>query len=152
MAAGLLFREKRQEKKLSLSSRVVTLLNTVFLAGLPLAVGCYFLVGRLIGSDAPERIHLESSAFFLAWGLSAVHALWRKQTARRVQLLAGGLLFILPPVINGMTGGLALNCTLLHGPWQLAFLDILLIVVGLLFLFIGYHKTTFPWKNNLDCQ
>ena len=152
MAAGLLFREKRQEKKLSLSSRVATLLNTVFLAGLPLAVGCYFLVGRLIGSDAPERIHLESSAFFLAWGLSAVHALWRKQTARRVQLLAGGLLFILLPVINGMTGGLALNCTLLHGPWQLAFIDILLIVVGLLFLFIGYHKTTFPWKNNLDCQ
>ena len=55
-------------------------------------------------------------------------------------------------IINGMTGGLALNCTLLHGPWQLAFIDILLIVVGLLFLFIGYHKTTFPWKNNLDCQ
>ena len=142
MAAGLLFREKRQENKHSLSSHAVKLLNTVFLSGLPLAVGAYFLVGRLIGSGIPERVLLESSAFFVAWFLSAVHALWRKQTARREQLLFGGILFILLPVINGMMGGLALNRTLMYGPWQLAVIDLLLISSGSLLLFIGCRRKT----------
>jgi hypothetical protein len=112
--------------------RLVEVLNIASMAGLVSAVAVFFLANRLLPVSLAGRADWEVNAFFIAWGLSVVHALWRPGRKAWVeQLVLGAALFVAVPLINALTTPWNLAATLMQGDWTLAGFDLTCLATGL---------------------
>ena len=112
--------------------RLVEVLNIASMAGLVSAVAVFFLANRLLPLELASRADWEVNAFFIAWGLSVVHALMRPGRKAWVEQLGlGALLFIAVPLINALTTPWNLGVTLAQGDWVLAGFDLTCLGAGL---------------------
>jgi hypothetical protein len=120
--------------------RMVEVLNIASMAGLVSAVAVFFLANRLLPVSLAGRADWEVNAFFIAWGLSVVHALLRPGRKAWVeQLLLGAVLFISVPLINALTTPWNLAVSLIQGDWTLAAFDLTCLATG---VFLGWAA----WK------
>ena len=111
--------------------RLVEVLNIASMAGLVTAVAVFFLANRLLPVGLAGRADWEVNAFFIAWGLSVVHALLRLGRKAWIEQLAlGALLFIAVPLINALTTPWNLGVTLAQGDWVLAGFDLTCLGTG----------------------
>jgi uncharacterized iron-regulated membrane protein len=116
--------------------RLVEVLNIASMAGLVSAVAVFFLANRLLPVSLTGRADWEVNAFFIAWGLSLVHAVLRPgRKAWIEQLTLGAALFIAVPLINALTTPWNLGATLIQRDWALAGFDLTCLATG---LFLGW--------------
>jgi len=130
--------------------RLVDGLNIGAIAGLPIALASYFWANRLIEVGIEKRTEAEISWFFIAWGIAAILAHIRP--TRRMwqfQLLAGGVLFALIPILNVFTTNSHLGVTLFQGkgPVAVAGFDVCVLGFGLLLIYAA--KRLAPKKVGL---
>ena len=116
--------------------RLVEVLNIASMAGLVSAVAVFFLANRLLPVSLAGRADWEVNAFFIAWGLSVVHAVLRPgRKAWIEQLTLGAALFIAVPLINALTTPWNLGASLMQRDWALAGFDLTCLATG---LFLGW--------------
>jgi uncharacterized iron-regulated membrane protein len=145
VASGLVLwcisrQREREAGRLPRGHRFVEIMNVASVAGLLLAIGAYFWANRFIPAGAGERGEREILSFFAVWGLAFAHACCRRHKPAWVeQLSAAAALFLLLPVLNGLTGGAHLGQSLLRGQWQVAGFDLTALAFGALLLFIAHR-------------
>jgi len=112
--------------------RLVEVLNIASMAGLMIAVAAFFWANRLLPVSFAERSSWEVQAFFIAWGLSLLHAMLRRGRQAWVeQLSAGALLFVTIPLLNALTTSQHLGVSLAKGDWTMAGFDLTCCASGL---------------------
>ena len=112
--------------------RLVEVLNIASMSGLVLAVAAYFWANRLLPVSFAERSDWEVNSFFLAWGVSLLHAgLRRGRKAWVEQLGLGALLLAGVPLLDALTAPSWLDAVLLHGDWTLLGFDLTCLGSGL---------------------
>jgi len=112
--------------------RLVQVLNIASMAGLMTAVAVFFWANRLLPVNLAGRADWEVNAFFIAWGLSVVHAMLRPGRKAWVeQLSLGAALFFAVPALNGLTSSYHLGVTVPAGDWVLAGFDLTCLGSGL---------------------
>ena len=123
--------------------RLVDGLNLGGIAGLLIAMGVFFWANRLLPVGLQERQNLEIHCFFTAWGIAAVLALaFPARWMWRLQLAIAGLLFVLLPVLNPLTGGAGLFTSMAQGLWPVAGFDLVALLLGCTFLWAGKRLGT----------
>lgn len=118
--------------------RLVDGLNIGAIAGLPIALASYFWANRLLAVGLEKRSEAEIRWFFLAWGIAAILAQIRPNRRMwQLQLLVGGALFALLPVLNVFTTDSHLGVTLLQGkgPFAVAGFDLFVFGFGLMLIY-----------------
>ncbi|GGB99328.1 iron uptake protein [Oxalicibacterium flavum] len=144
IATGFLFwlesRRASHAKKGLSGVRVVEALTVGSVSGIVLATMAYLVVNRLLPLDThfagQARAELEVWVFYLVWLGTFFHAAWRRaeapgQPARRAwseQCWAIAALALLAVVLNAVTTGDHLVRTLMRGDWQVAGLDLMLLL------------------------
>ncbi|MBK5340251.1 PepSY domain-containing protein [Pseudomonas sp. TH49] len=119
--------------------RLVEVLNIASMAGLVNAVAVFFWSNRLLPPSLGERADWEVNAFFIAWGLSVVHALLRPGRKAWVEQLAlAALLFGAVPLLNALTTSHHLGVTLAQGDWALAGFDLTCLGAGLFLMWAAW--------------
>jgi uncharacterized iron-regulated membrane protein len=112
--------------------RLVEVLNIASMSGLVIAVAVFFWANRLLPLEMTERAGWEVNSFFIAWGLSLVHALVRRgRTAWVEQLTLAALLLGAVPLLNALTTPWDLGVTLITGDWAMAGFDLTCLGSGL---------------------
>ncbi|AZC22697.1 PepSY-associated TM helix domain-containing protein [Pseudomonas sessilinigenes] len=116
--------------------RLVEVLNIASMPGLVLAVAAFFWANRLLPVSLAGRADWEVNAFFIAWGLSLLHALVRRgRRAWIEQLSLAALLLAGIPLLDALTGPHLADGFLSRGDWTLAGFDLACLVSG---LFLGW--------------
>lgn len=142
IATGLVLwvvkRQGRHAATGSVGYRLVEGLNVAAVAGLLVATATYFWANRLLPADLPARELRELQMFFTAWSLCLGHALlrifFRHSPSLRIwttQLSKAALLFVLLPVMNGITTESHLFKAVTQGQWEMAAVDLTVLVCGL---------------------
>ncbi len=112
--------------------RLVEVANIASMSGLVIAVAAYFWANRLLPVDFAERADWEVNSFFIAWGLSLVHAALRPGRAAWVeQLTLAALLFGAVPLLNSLTTANGLIISLIRGDWAMLGFDLTCLGSGL---------------------
>ena len=120
--------------------RLVEVLNIASMSGLMIAIAAFFWANRLLPVSVAERSGWEVQSFFIAWGLSLVHAMLRRGRQGWVeQLSLGALLFAAIPLLNALTTPYHLGASLMSGDWAMAGFDLTCLASG---LFLGWAA----WK------
>ncbi|MET1068809.1 MAG: PepSY-associated TM helix domain-containing protein [Pseudomonas prosekii] len=120
--------------------RLVEVLNIASMSGLVIAVAVFFWANRLLPIGLAERADWEVNSFFIAWGLSLLHALLRRGRAAWVEQLAlAALLFCAVPLLNALTTAHHLGVSLAQGDWAMAGFDLTCLGSG---VFLGWAA----WK------
>ncbi|WP_010176945.1 PepSY-associated TM helix domain-containing protein [Pseudomonas sp. PAMC 25886] len=105
--------------------RLVDVLNIASMSGLMIAIAVFFWANRLLPASFVGRSDWEVNAFFIAWGLSVLHAIVRQGRRGWVeQLSVGAMLFIGVPVLNALTTSQHLGVSLANGDWAMAGFDL----------------------------
>lgn len=143
VGTGLLLWVAKRRKKAGrgagerLSLRMVESLNIGAMAGLFIAIACFFAANRLIDPQAGSRAALEVNVFFYSWAAACVYAFVRRRTAWRDLLALGGALYVLLPVLNSFTTPRGLLHSLAAGDWVFAGFDSTVLTAGLLLLWLS---------------
>ncbi|WP_342650602.1 PepSY-associated TM helix domain-containing protein [Pseudomonas sp. REB1044] len=125
--------------------RLVEVLNIASMAGLLLGVAAFFWANRLVPVALEGRAEWEIRAFFMAWGLSLVHATLRPgRRAWGEQLALGAAAFGLLPLLNGLTTGQGLNHSIAVGDWAMAGFDLTALGTGLFLAWAGAKMLRAP--------
>ncbi|MNF56757.1 hypothetical protein D3C84_382580 [compost metagenome] len=112
--------------------RLVQVLNIASMAGLLIAVAAFFWANRLLPVSFVERSTWEVNSFFIAWGLSVLHAALRQGRAAWVEQLAlAALLFAGLPLLNALTTTRHLGVSIAQGDWAMAGFDLTCLGSGL---------------------
>jgi uncharacterized iron-regulated membrane protein len=112
--------------------RLVEVLNIASMSGLVIAVAVFFWANRLLPVALAERADWEVNSFFIAWGLSVLHALVRRGRAAWVEQLAlAAVLFCAVPLLNGLTTPYNVGVSLRQGDWAMAGFDLTCLGSGL---------------------
>ena len=146
----LLSRQKEREAlgRTPRGHRFVEVMNVGSVSGLILSIASYFWASRFISADLANRNEQEILCFFVVWGLSFVHALVRPHKRAWIeQLSAGAALFLLLPILNGLTGGVHLGQSLFDGRWLVAGFDLSALITGALLLFIAHRLCIYTPKS-----
>jgi len=107
--------------------RLVERLNIAAIAGLSIAMAAYLWSNRLLPTALEARAEWEIHAFFLAWGLSLLHAgLRQARKAWLEQLWLAVALLALLPLVNVVTTDRPLWHSLASGDWVFAGMDLML--------------------------
>jgi uncharacterized iron-regulated membrane protein len=115
--------------------RLVDGLNVAAIAGLPIAMATYFWANRLLPAGIAERPATEIVWFFGAWAAAAVAGLaWPARRMWQIQLVVGGALFALVPLLNALTTHTHLGVTLPAGMWAVAGFDLTCLGLGVALL------------------
>ncbi|MCH7343388.1 PepSY domain-containing protein [Pelomonas sp. CA6] len=147
IATGLLlWRVKRRAQtarraaRASAGERLVDALNIASLAGLALALCAYLLANRLLPAQLPQRMDAELQAFFGAWGLALLWALWQptRATWRRLLALAATGLAALP-LLGAASGAGHLLDDLAHGEHVRALVELGWLVAAALLGALAWH-------------
>jgi hypothetical protein len=92
-----------------------------------------------------ERSDWEVQTFFIAWGLSLLHAVLRRGRQGWVeQLSVGALLFITIPLLNALTTSQHLGVSLATGDWAMAGFDLTCLGSGVFLALAAWkmqHRT-----------
>lgn len=135
-------RRARHARKRLAGVRVVEALTVGSVSGIVLATGAYLVANRLlplgIGFAGQDRAALEVWVFYLAWLAAFAHAAWRRaepatQPALRAwkeQCWAIAALALLAVALNAATTGDHLPVTMARGDWQVAGVDLMLLLVA----------------------
>jgi len=116
--------------------KLVEVLNIASMSGLVIAVAAFFWANRVLPVDMAERPQWEINSFFIAWGLSLLHAAWRRGRGAWVEQLAlAALLFASVPLLNAVTTLHHLGNSLATGDWAMAGFDLACLGSG---LFLGW--------------
>ncbi len=110
--------------------RIVHTLNIGTIAGLPLAVACYFLANRVLPVSMPARPEAEIQAFFGGWAAMAllVYVLPSPRLGRRN---GDGRLRVSPrPVVGGLTIRHYLIARLHDGHGMFVLFDAVVLGIG----------------------
>ncbi|CRM51401.1 PepSY-associated TM helix domain-containing protein [Pseudomonas sp. 58 R 12] len=111
--------------------RLVEVLNIASMSGLMIAVAAFFWANRLLPVSFAERSDWEVQTFFIAWGLSLLHAMLRRGRQGWIeQLSLGALLFIAIPLLNALTTSHHLGVSLATGDWAMAGFDLTCLASG----------------------
>lgn len=127
--------------------RLVEVLNIASMSGLMLAIAGFFWANRLLPVSFAERSDWEVQIFFIAWGLSLLHAMLRRGRQGWVeQLSLGALLFAAIPLLNALTTSSHLGVSLVTGDWAMAGFDLTCLASG---MFLGWaawkmHRRSVP--------
>lgn len=112
--------------------RLVEVANIASMSGLVIAVATFFWTNRLLPVGFTERADWEVNSFFIAWGLSLVHALVRPGRAAWVeQLTLAALLFCGVPLLNSLATANGLITSLILGDWAMLGFDLTCLGSGL---------------------
>ncbi|MFL1546923.1 PepSY-associated TM helix domain-containing protein [Pseudomonas sp. O39] len=112
--------------------RLVEVLNIASMSGLMLAIAGFFWANRLLPVSFAERSDWEINTFFIAWGLSLLHAVLRRGRQAWVeQLSLGALLFVAVPLLNALTTSQHLGVSLASGDWAMVGFDLTCLASGL---------------------
>ncbi|MBT2373644.1 PepSY-associated TM helix domain-containing protein [Pseudomonas fluorescens] len=112
--------------------RLVEVLNIASMSGLMIAIGAFFWANRLLPVGFAERSNWEVQSFFIAWGLTVLHAMLRRGRQGWVeQLSLGALLFIGVPLLNALTTSQHLGVSLVQGDWAMAGFDLTCLGSGI---------------------
>lgn len=108
--------------------RFVERLNIGAIAGLPVAIGAYFWMNRLLPADMTQRAEWEMHGLFITWALMFLHGGVRPSLRGWVEQLAlGAAVFALLPVLNALTTARHLGVTLPAGVWAIAGVDLMFL-------------------------
>lgn len=120
--------------------RLVECLNIGTLAGLPVAIGAFFLANRLLPVDLPNRAAWEFHALFIVWGAMLLWASVRPSIKAWVEILwiAAGALVLLP-FVNAVTTERHLGVSLPARDWGLASVDLIALAAGTAFAATAHH-------------
>jgi hypothetical protein len=127
--------------------RLVEVLNIASMSGLMVAIAAFFWANRLLPVSFAERSDWEVQAFFIAWGLSLIHAMLRRGRQGWVeQLSLGALLFMAIPLLNAFTTSQHLGVSLVSGDWVMAGFDLTCLASGLFLAWAAWkmHHRTAP--------
>ena len=125
-----------------LGLRLVQALNVGTIAGLPIAIACYFLANRLLPLGITERKETEVTAFFVAWVVASLVPLALTPRAGWTALLAtAAALLAAVPVVGGLTTGRHLVASLRAGDAAFYGFDLALLGLGAAFAFAAYKST-----------
>ncbi|QJI42271.1 PepSY domain-containing protein [Pseudomonas sp. ADAK2] len=112
--------------------KLVEVLNIASMSGLVIAVAVFFWANRLLPVALAQRADWEVNSFFIAWGLSVLHAMVRRGRAAWVEQLAlAAVLFCAVPLLNGLTTPYHLGVSLRQGDWAMAGFDLTCLGSGL---------------------
>ncbi|MBD1584291.1 PepSY-associated TM helix domain-containing protein [Pseudoalteromonas sp. S16_S37] len=149
IASGMvLWTKKRRTKALNnpqgvpFSFKLTEGLNIGTIVGLPAAVAVYFLANRLLPLGLDARAQWEVHCFFITWLMFLVHGMrltWqsKSQIAWYQQWLCASVLFLLVPVINGITTSRGLVASTLNADWVYVAFDLTNLSAALVCLFIA---------------
>lgn len=153
VATGLILWTVKRRAKLASGQisafgfRLVECLNIGTLAGLPVAIGAFFLANRLLPVDLPNRAAWEFHALFIVWGAMLLWASVRPSAKAWVEILwiAAGALVLLS-FVNALTTDRHLGVSLPAGDWGLASVDLAALVAGTAFAATARHlrRRTLP--------
>jgi len=127
--------------------RLVEVLNIASMSGLMIAIAAFFWANRLLPVSFAARSDWEVQAFFIAWGLSLLHALLRRGRQGWVeQLSLGALLFAAIPLLNAITTAHHLGVSLPNGDWAMAGFDLTCLASGMFLAWAAWkmHHRTAP--------
>jgi len=127
--------------------RLVEVLNIASMSGLLIAIAAFFWANRLLPVSLAERSDWEVQTFFIAWGLSLLHAIVRRGRQGWVeQLSVGALLFATVPLLNAITTDHALGVSLARGDWAMAGFDLTCLGSGVFLAWAAWkmHHRTAP--------
>lgn len=142
IASGLvLWTKKRKNKKDTLSYKLVDSLNAATIVGLCSAIGAYFIANRIIPIGIEDRIAYEINSLFLVWLFTFIVALKSEYLNRwKIQFYIAGYIFLLIPVLNFFYTSKNIFATIWHGDITLVVVDLLFIFVGLLFIYLAKEQ------------
>ncbi|MGY3023852.1 putative iron-regulated membrane protein [Pseudomonas lurida] len=125
--------------------RLVEVLNIASMAGLMIAIAAFFWANRVLPVSFAERSDGEVQTFFIAWGLSLLHAILRRGRQGWVeQLSVGALLFVTIPLLNALTTSSHLGVSLATGDWAMAGFDLTCLASGVFLAWAAWkmqHRT-----------
>ena len=127
--------------------RLVEVLNIASMSGLMIAIAAFFWANRLLPVNFAARSDWEVQAFFIAWGLSLLHALLRRGRQGWVeQLSLGALLFAAIPLLNAITTSHHLGVSVPSGDWAMAGFDLTCLASGMFLAWAAWkmHHRTAP--------
>jgi uncharacterized iron-regulated membrane protein len=132
--------EKRKGASAHFGHRLVDVLNVGTVAGLVVAVACYFWANRLLPVDLANRAGWEVRCFFLVWLVAFIHPLLRRPKQAWIeQLVVAGLLLASIPALNfATTRAASLVVTLPTGNWIVAGFDLTVCVIGVALLLTAW--------------
>ena len=111
--------------------RLVEVLNIASMSGLLIAVAVFFCANRLLPVSLAGRGEWEVNCFFIAWGLSLVHALVRRGRAAWVEQLAlAAGLFCVVPLLDALSSEQSLRVLLAQGDWTRLGFDLTCLCSG----------------------
>lgn len=139
VASGLvLWVKKREKASHHAGSRLVRTLNFGTLIGLPFGVGCFFLANRLIDPATSDRANLEIDMMFVGWGTMLLFGMLRPSSRHWLEgAVITAVLFLLLPVTSLFTVSKHLGNYHLPQDNVMLFMDIALILTGLMFAYIA---------------
>lgn len=112
-------------------ARLVDGLNVGAIAGLLIAMAGFFWANRLLPVGLSGRPQAEIDVFFAIWAGAAIAGMaWPTRRMWTVQLVAGGLLFALVPVLNALTTATHLGYSIPAGLWRVAGFDLVCLAFG----------------------
>ena len=127
--------------------RLVEVLNIASMSGLMIAIAAFFWANRLLPVSFAARSDWEVQAFFIAWGLSLLHALLRRGRQGWVEQLSfGALLFAAIPLLNAITTSQHLGVSVPSGDWAMAGFDLTCLASGMFLAWAAWkmHHRTAP--------
>lgn len=120
--------------------RVVEVMNSATIVGLPIACATYFWANRFISVQYAERLTLEIKIFFIVWLATFIYAIFRPHRQAWLELMAlATVMYALTPLLNIVTGGRALWSSIYHGQWMIASFDIICWLLAAIFAY-SYYK------------
>lgn len=124
----------------SFGHRLVEVMNSATIVGLPIACAAYFWANRFISVQYAERLTLEIKVFFIVWLATLVYAIFRSHRQAWLELIAlATVMYVLTPLLNIVTGGRALWSSIYHGQWMIASFDIICWLLAAIFAY-SYYK------------
>jgi uncharacterized iron-regulated membrane protein len=139
IATGLIFFVRKRAEKHALwgssGARWADAASIVSVTGVLLATFAVLVANRILPSDMVERRSWQQAAFWCAWGAAALHAAWRSapvsqgriSPAWRQQCWAVATLALGAALLNWLTTGDHLLCTIARGYWPVAGVDLALL-------------------------
>lgn len=137
---AILWAAKRRDiaEKRKITNRGLLLvegLNAGAIVGIPISVGVYFLANRLLPVDLSERASIEVDAMFIALAITLIYPFFRPIIKAWVELLLiAALVFLLLPIVNGVTTEHNIVESIVNGDWIMAGVDMTFLLTGLVCL------------------
>ncbi|WP_416307911.1 PepSY-associated TM helix domain-containing protein [Neptunicella sp. SCSIO 80796] len=142
VATGLvLWSKKRAKQYQHAGHKLVHALNFGAIMGLPFAIGCYFVANRLLATTMDNRAEMEIDLFFAGWLLMFVFGVVRNPSAHwRDGALLTATMYLLLPVFSVLSVGKHIGNYRLPDDSPLLYMDIVLIISGLLFYAMAWQQ------------